>query len=1138
MSNVEATSTVIPNLDVRPILPVSDETVLDKAVGLRDRFAIAIAAVLEQENVQATLVKSQPGNYPAWIRLEAWIPVRAEQPLRHERCELELIIEARPFNRHSLTCAARLRRGKQTIAVSERHRFSEADVLEWARYAIGRGPKPSNYGPVASALREQLAVFIPPLSPRYNPIDRQFRAARLDARMLVAAAFCGLLVVALIFREWLTPITLTLASVAFVTAILLPVFGRRYRYHDWVIPQPREGPRHLGHVDSWHAIVVRLGNEAERLKQWIVADLDAAAASMLDIRSERYGYHTPNGYEERERLVISHRQGHVHVHLDPLGDDLFVGWQAQLNWAQWAETSPITTVEAGRHQIAFRDVKPSWYYPNEFDLIDLNSLSAVVHSAVEREVKRLLSECSSDQEIDFEVIRSDRGNALDARKAWPERSSKRERKSNLILGSGGVQRTSAGEMQLTPVDAQPQGRPRGIAAIPAVILLPVLTVLAYFSLYQSGAVQLYQFQQQVAPNFSFGFFPMFHLPLAVVLAIGLVLYARINVIQALLVVAVIEASTFAVGHTYYILLSRLIVPRDLAFLPIGLSFTAGAIAASGLCYLMAAAIWVPSLREGRRWLVAIVLWAIWAAATSWAIREFRIVGPAGLSLVWGLRVVMAACFGFWLREEQPGTAALRQRRAQPAVSSRSTEVPRPQKERRSILLPIAAVAVLLGLLEVVARSGLVSRFVLAPPSLVLQYLPLLIERNAASLVLRTVQDVILTSILVTAAATAVGLLLQRYQSLRAAVLSWIAATARAPVLLLYPASVVIFGLVSTIKIIAFVAGLAPAILKTLEQRPGSSQNGDETLLRSAFATWLLSLTLAFAAVVSLESLMGSGGLGALVSVALARADIIGLYSGILLVVLISAVLAVIAGKTEALENSYVLSTPAIEGSRRSAVTPKIVIVFGILVGWEAVARSSALPRGLLPPLATLTEALINLLTTSQFYSNLYVTCYRIAFGMLIGGLGAFVVGLMLRRSKPMHQAFEPILYYLDATPKIIFYPVMILIFGISGGAVMALAALACFFPVALHFAAAGTDQPEGFRGPLIRGLQPGLRAAILSTLLAEGFAANQGLGHLTIAVFQNFRMPQGIALLIVTLALAIAADALMGKLFRARAGGH
>src|SRR5207302_1571382 len=122
----------------------------------------------------------------------------------------------------------------------------------------------------------------------------------------------------------------------------------------------------------------------------------------------------------------------VHVHIYQFGNDAFVGWHAYLNWAQWDETKPVSKKIANGHEVEFRDLRPSVYIPNQFDLIDLSSLSEFVHRRIEREIKAMLKEKAIDQEIDFKIIRGDRDNALSEerhkgdekkRKGWTYRTS-------------------------------------------------------------------------------------------------------------------------------------------------------------------------------------------------------------------------------------------------------------------------------------------------------------------------------------------------------------------------------------------------------------------------------------------------------------------------------------------------------------------------------------------------------------------------------------------------------------------------------------------------------------------------------------------------------------------------------------------
>ena len=147
------------------------------------------------------------------------------------------------------------------------------------------------------------------------------------------------------------------------------------------------------------------------------------------------------------------------------------------------------------------------------------------------------------------------------------------------------------------------------------------------------------------------------------------------------------------------------------------------------------------------------------------------------------------------------------------------------------------------------------------------------------------------------------------------------------------------------------------------------------------------------------------------------------------------------------------------------------------------------------------------------------------------------------------------LYYLGPTPKIIFFPIMIMWFGVGAGSKVAMGAISCFFPIALS-AAAGMRQIEevyirvgrsfrantwqmaikiylpAMRHPVINGVRLGLGVAIIGTLLAETKLSNRGLGFLVIQAYSLFDMPRMYAMLIVLFVLAIGANALIGRVGR------
>lgn len=232
---------------------------------------------------------------------------------------------------------------------------------------------------------------------------------------------------------------------------------------------------------------------------------------------------------------------------------------------------------------------------------------------------------------------------------------------------------------------------------------------------------------------------------------------------------------------------------------------------------------------------------------------------------------------------------------------------------------------------------------------------------------------------------------------------------------------------------------------------------------------------------------------------------------------------------------------------------RVGIVVVALAVWQIVAMSGWLYSGVAPSVPVLTAALAKLVAEPGFYFNLWATIQEIAVALAIGGSCGLLVGLVLGANSFLSKAFEPYLYYLGPTPKIIFFPVMIMWFGVGPGSKIAMGAVSCFFPIALNVAA-GMRQidrvlikvGESFRAnswqmatkiylpamrhPVINGARLGLGVAMIGTLLAETKLSNRGLGYLVIQAYNAFDMPRLYAILVMLFALAIVANALVARL--------
>lgn len=249
-----------------------------------------------------------------------------------------------------------------------------------------------------------------------------------------------------------------------------------------------------------------------------------------------------------------------------------------------------------------------------------------------------------------------------------------------------------------------------------------------------------------------------------------------------------------------------------------------------------------------------------------------------------------------------------------------------------------------------------------------------------------------------------------------------------------------------------------------------------------------------------------------------------------------------------------LRQAAVAGFGLSPVTLlRIAIILALLAIWEFLAHSGWLYRDVVPSLLAIGRALADLLAGWEFYFNLSVTAGEIGMALSIGGLSGLAVGILLGANPLLSKAFESYLYYLGPTPKIIFFPIMIMWFGVGPESKIALGTVSCFFPVALSVAAGmrGIDKVlirvgksfqansaqmvlkiyiPAMRHPIINGVRLGLGVALIGTLLAETKLSNKGIGFLIIQAYSIFDMPRMYAMLIVLFVLAIGANALVGRL--------
>jgi len=234
--------------------------------------------------------------------------------------------------------------------------------------------------------------------------------------------------------------------------------------------------------------------------------------------------------------------------------------------------------------------------------------------------------------------------------------------------------------------------------------------------------------------------------------------------------------------------------------------------------------------------------------------------------------------------------------------------------------------------------------------------------------------------------------------------------------------------------------------------------------------------------------------------------------------------------------------------RVPALRAAILVLF--LLAWEGVART-ANPLLYVPPSAVLPAfgRLLALESYPDLVPSLLLTLREIlvAYALAIAaGLGC---GFALGLNRTIGRAYGPILAALYAVPAVVWYPSLMLFFGLDAASKIAFGFLLGFFPITLAVLAGirqvnpqllvvarafGADGVTAFRKvtvpamlfTLVGGLRTGLALSVIGVIVGEILGSRSGMGALINHAYGLFRTSDYVALVLVTLVLIVGSDAL------------
>lgn len=225
---------------------------------------------------------------------------------------------------------------------------------------------------------------------------------------------------------------------------------------------------------------------------------------------------------------------------------------------------------------------------------------------------------------------------------------------------------------------------------------------------------------------------------------------------------------------------------------------------------------------------------------------------------------------------------------------------------------------------------------------------------------------------------------------------------------------------------------------------------------------------------------------------------------------------------------------------------KLASIIAGLVLWHVLAiYVVADPTFLVSPIVVVHTSYEMLFVTGELYPHLFASSWIFFYGFALAIVFGVPLGFLMALSPAVRDYVNPWMTMLYSTPRIAFAPVLLLWFGIGGGAKVAIVFLGCLFPILINsffgMRVVNREYVELARSfrlkpaalflkillpasvPFIlAGIRLSVGRGLTSVAIAEWFGATEGLGYLVFFAGQTLNIP--------TLFVGVAAFAVLGIL--------
>lgn len=234
---------------------------------------------------------------------------------------------------------------------------------------------------------------------------------------------------------------------------------------------------------------------------------------------------------------------------------------------------------------------------------------------------------------------------------------------------------------------------------------------------------------------------------------------------------------------------------------------------------------------------------------------------------------------------------------------------------------------------------------------------------------------------------------------------------------------------------------------------------------------------------------------------------------------------------------------------------RLAVVAAFILGFEALCRLGVLPRTVVLPPSEMATSLWHLLDTGEFNADIASTLQDVAIASALSIVLGFAIGIAIHAIPRLRATLEPLLASYYAIPTFMFYPVFIVMFGVSDRAIIAIAVLlsivamiastltgldriprvlrktAAIYRMGLARRALLIDLPAA-APHLFTGIKLAFAYAFIGVIASEFILSGQGIGYQIAYAYNNFENRKMYGLMLLVIVVATVANAVLDSIDR------